>query len=138
MSKDLPDSGARTSFETGAVRDAMDGKGLPSLIPPIAIRKIAGRFEDGAKKYGRGNWQKGIPLSRYYDAMMRHLMQWGEGDMSEDHLGAIGWNMAAAAWTEDKIRRGDLPAYLNDLPFAEDAIEKTKDWEWLVKNPEDH
>ena len=33
----LPDSGARTAFDTGAVRDSMQGKGLPSMIPTCAI-----------------------------------------------------------------------------------------------------
>jgi hypothetical protein len=113
----LPDSGARTNFETGAVRDAMPGKGLPSAIPPIAIRKIAQRFEDGALKYSRNNWMKGIPLSRYQDAIIRHTLAWAEGDATEDHLGAVGWNMAAAAWTEQAIKDGKLPSELDDLPF---------------------
>lgn len=113
----LPDSGERTNFDTGAVRDASPGKGLPSDIPPIAIRMIAKRFEDGSAKYSRGNWRKGIPLSRYYDAIFRHTMLWGEGDTSEDHLGAVGWNMAAAAWTESQIKSGRLPKELDDLPF---------------------
>ena len=126
MSTTLPDSGSRSSFNTGAVRDAMAGKGLPSRIPPIAIRKIAKRFEDGAIKYPDGehgpNWMQGIPLSRYYDAMLRHLMQWGEDDQSEDHLGAIGWNMAAASWTEQQIKDGQLPKELDDLPFRKRRV----------------
>lgn len=113
----LPDSGARTSFATGAVRDAMEGKGMPHLIPPIAIRKIALRFEEGARKYGLSNWTKGIPLSRYQDAITRHTLAWAEGKTDEDHLGAVGWNFAAAAWTEEQIHLGNLPAELDDLPF---------------------
>jgi hypothetical protein len=113
----LPDTGDRTSFETGAVRDASLGKGCPHMIPPEAIRKIARRFEDGARKYERNNWMKGIPLSRYYDAIIRHTMLWAEGDIAEDHLGAVGWNMAAATWTEQAIADGRLPDTLNDLPF---------------------
>lgn len=113
----LPDSGDRTSFDTGAVRDAAQGKGLPSMIPPEAIRRVALRFEDGARKYGPGNWQKGLPLSRYQDAIMRHLLAWAEGRADEDHLAAVGWNYAAAVWTEDEIKAGRLPAALDDLPF---------------------
>lgn len=95
----------------------MPGKGLPSEIPPIAIRLIAQRFEDGALKYSRGNWRKGIPLSRYQDAIMRHTLAWAEGDLAENHLAAVGWNMAAAAWTEEEVNAGRLPAELDDLPF---------------------
>lgn len=113
----LPDSGERRTFITGAVRDAAPGKGLPSEIPPIAIRKIAARFESGAIQYGRGNCRKGIPLSSYYESIMRHLLAWAEGQTDEDHLGAMGWNYAMAAWTEQEIQAGRLPAELDDLPF---------------------
>ena len=70
----IPDTGSRTHFETGAVRDAMQGKGMPSMIPTSAIKSMAKRFEDGATKYGPDNWKKGIPTSRYCDAAYRHLM----------------------------------------------------------------
>jgi hypothetical protein len=112
----LPDSGARSHFETGAVRDASEGKGFFSMIPHEAERRIAKRFEDGAKKYGANNWRKGIPLSRFYDAIRRHLAAWALGKTDEDHLGAVGWNYAVAAWTEREIYDGRLPASLNDMP----------------------
>lgn len=112
----LPDSGSRTHFDTGAVRDASTGKGVPSMIPPDAIRRIGRRFEDGALKYDRDNWKKGIPLSRFYDAVIRHSMAWLEGQEDEDHLGAVGWNYSAAVWTEDEIKAGRLPASLDDRP----------------------
>lgn len=113
----LPDSGDRTNFSTGAVRDAMQGKGLPSLIPPQAIIRLAKRFEDGAVKYSRNNWMKGIPLSRFQDAIQRHLLAAAEGKTDEDHLGAVLWNAAAWIWTEDEIAAGRLPAELDDLPY---------------------
>ena len=56
----LPDSGERTAFDSGAVRDSMRGKGYPSMIPTVAIMAMARRFEDGATKYGRDNWKKGM------------------------------------------------------------------------------
>lgn len=116
----LPDSGSRSEFTTGAVRDAMSGKGLPSLIPPEAIRRLACRFEDGATKYGRDNWQKGIPLSRYHDAIVRHTLAAAEGEREEDHLGAVLWNAAAWIWTEDQIRDGLLPGELDDRTYTSD------------------
>lgn len=116
----LPDSGARTEYETGAVRDSSIGKGLPSNIPPEAIRRLAKRFEAGRAKYPDSdgpNWMKGIPLSHYQDSLMRHTLAAAEGDESEDHLGAVLWNAAGWIWTLDAIESGDLPASLNDLPF---------------------
>ena len=35
---ELPDSGERTEFETGSVRDSMKGKGFPSHLPPVVLR----------------------------------------------------------------------------------------------------
>ena len=111
----LPDSGKRSKFTTGAVRDASEGKGCPSLIPVAALRAVAKRFEDGATKYGRNNWQKGIPLSRYVDSLQRHLWQFMEGDTTEDHLGAIIWNAMCLTQTKKWIDMGKLPADLDDL-----------------------
>jgi hypothetical protein len=111
----LPDSGQRSLFDTGAVRDAMEGKGMPSLLPIAALRAASKRFEDGATKYGRDNWQKGIPLSRYVDSLYRHLWQFIDGDISEDHGGAIIWNAMCLIQTEKWIQEGKLPQSLDDL-----------------------
>jgi hypothetical protein len=111
----LPDSGERSEFTTGAVRDAMGGKGLPSLLPIEALRRASRRFEDGASKYGRNNWQKGIPLSRYVDALYRHLWQYMEDDDNEDHGGAIIWNAMCLVQTKEWIKQGKLPSELDDL-----------------------
>ena len=111
----LPDSGKRSEFQTGAVRDAMRGKGMPSLMPVSALRAVAKRFEDGAAKYGRDNWKKGIPVSRYIDALYRHLWQLMEKDTKEDHGGAVIWNAMCLVETLDAIERGELPKELDDL-----------------------
>ena len=111
----LPDSGKRSEFNTGAVRDAMEGKGMPSLLPIAALRAASKRFEDGANKYGRDNWTKGIPLSRYIDSLYRHLWQFMEGDESEDHAGAIVWNAMCLVQTEEWIKNGKLPKSLDDI-----------------------
>ena len=111
----LPDSGKRSEFDTGAVRDAMEGKGMPSLLPIAALRAASKRFEDGANKYGRDNWTKGIPLSRYIDSLYRHLWQFIEGDESEDHAGAIVWNAMCLVQTDEWIKNGKLPKSLDDI-----------------------
>lgn len=113
----LPDTGARTNFETGAVRDASVGKGIPSSIPPCFIRGVAQRFEDGARKYSKDNWLKGIPYSRFVDAIFRHTMAAAEGKTDESHLAAVGWNVAAWMETERRVNLGILPKELNDLAY---------------------
>lgn len=113
----LPDSGKRSEYVTGAVRDASIGKGMYAIIPPCALQAIARRFEDGATKYGKNNWMKGIPLSRYFDSLFRHMMQAAQGDASEDHFGAVLWNAACWLWTEQAIKEGRLPKELDDLDY---------------------
>ena len=111
----LPSSGDMSKFKTGAVRDAMQGKGLPSLIPVSALRAVAKRFEDGAEKYGRDNWRQGIPVSRYIDSLNRHMWQFIEQDEAEDHLAAVIWNAMCLYETKKMIDKGDLPEDLYDL-----------------------
>lgn len=111
----LPDSGERSEFNSGAVRDAMAGKGMPSLIPIDALRKVAKRFEDGAHKYGRDNWKLGIPASRYVDSLYRHLWALMEDDEAEDHGGAVIWNAMCLVQTLEWVKQGKLPKDINDL-----------------------
>jgi hypothetical protein len=111
----LPNQGYTKDFTTGARRDGDIGRGRPSLIPPIALRSLAKRFEDGGKLYGDNNWRKGFPLTRLYDSMFRHLLALAEGDETEDHAGAILWNASAWLWTKDQIKRGNLPIELDDI-----------------------
>lgn len=113
----LPDSGERTSYDTGAVRDSSTGKGTPHMIPPCAILRLGKLFEAGALKYGNLNFMKGIPLGRYHDSILRHLTAWAQGDKSEDHAAAVLWNMACAMWTEEEMEKGSLPPTLMTLPY---------------------
>ena len=114
----LPDSGERRSFSTGAVRDAGTGKGMPHLIPPIVMRRLAQRYEDGATKYAARNWEQGIPLSSYVDSALRHIWSMLEGKTDEDHAGAALWNIGGFIATEQAIKEGRLPDELNDLSDA--------------------
>jgi hypothetical protein len=113
----LPDSGVRTEFATGAVRENKAGKGRFADIPPCALHSLARRFQDGEPTHGRGNWMKGIPLSSYQDATNRHTLAAAQGHTDEDHFGAALWNLACWQWTEQEIEAGRLPKSLDDLPF---------------------
>lgn len=111
----IPDSGARSEFSTGAVRDAMQGKGIPSLMPILALQAVSKRFEDGAVKYGMNNWHKGIPLSRYVDSIYRHLWALMQDCSEEDHGAAVIWNCMCLMQTKEWIKEGRLPHELDDL-----------------------
>ena len=161
----IKDSGQRREFESGAVRDIVEGKGRCDLVPlssaailifsslsPVpdidyidthiekivlkaldeyisrfnegievqerqlskvvqnfliargwsrddAFLEVSKHYEEGAKKYGEYNWQKGIPCHSYIDSAIRHLMKWCRGDNDEPHDRAFLWNILSLHWT---------------------------------------
>lgn len=144
----IKDSGDRTQFETGAVRDMREGKGRCDLMPlkvvasyvgddgidPVLsyiddfqkcgetwalynaiayfdelhwdncytmLLEVAKHFEEGAKKYGENNWQKGIPVHCYIDSAVRHYLKWLRGDTDEPHDRAFVWNLMCCIWEVD-------------------------------------
>jgi hypothetical protein len=112
----LKDSGLRSEFDTGAVRDGQEGKGRMDLLPVRALIEVSKIMEAGAKKYAARNWEKGIPLSRFMDSGLRHAMKWLRGDRDEPHLAQACWNFLCLLDTQTRIEEGVLPAELNDLP----------------------
>jgi hypothetical protein len=112
----IKDSGTRSDFNTGAVRDGQEGKGRMDLLPVRAIIEVSKIFEAGAKKYVARNWEKGINLSRYMDSGLRHAMKWLRGDRDEPHLAMACWNFLCLLETQIRIEEGLLPPELNDLP----------------------
>ena len=137
----IKDSGERTEFQTGAVRDMRAGKGRCDLMPlsivaevmddgiirdvarfqtsgdwrdlssailrfaherkwsvPELMLETSIHFEEGAKKYGENNWQKGIPIKCYIDSAVRHYLKWRKGDTDEPHDRAFVWNLLCCMW----------------------------------------
>jgi hypothetical protein len=111
----LPDSGKTQEFSTGAHRDAQEGKGRFDLLPLDALTRIAKHYEAGALKYGENNWKKGMPLTRYLDSAMRHLVKLLGGLDDEDHAAAVCWNLMSFMYTQKAVKEGNLPAELNNL-----------------------
>ena len=76
---------------------------------PTMLLEVSKHFEEGAKKYGEYNWQKGIPLHCYIDSGVRHYLKWCRGDKDEPHDRAFVWNVLCALWTlENKPEMNDL------------------------------
>lgn len=98
----IKDSGDRTAFSTGAVRDLHEGKGRMDLLPWTAIMEVAKHCENGAKKYGEHNVDKGIPTNSLCDSAARHLAKYLEGWTDEPHLVAAAWNLLWAIQMEVK------------------------------------
>lgn len=66
---------------------------------PTMILEVSKHFEEGAKKYGEYNWQKGIPINCYIDSAVRHYLKWLRGDTDEPHDRAFVWNIICCMWT---------------------------------------
>jgi hypothetical protein len=111
------DSGTRSQFSTGAVRDAQEGKSRIDLMPVRAIFEVAKVMEEGARKYAARNWEKGIPLHRFMDSGLRHALKHLRGDKDEPHLAMACWNLLCCLETQMRIEEGLLPVELNDLPY---------------------
>lgn len=99
---EIKDSGERTQFETGAVRDMHSGKGRMDLLPWEAIVEVSKHCEEGALKYGERNCEKGIPIHSLIDSAFRHLAKYMMGMKDEPHLRAAAWNVLFALYMEIK------------------------------------
>jgi len=84
-----------------------------SDVPTVALFALGAAMSDGASKYGRYNYRDtNVTASVFYDAMMRHLTAWYNGedhapDSKVHHLGHI---MASCAIALD----AELHAKFND------------------------
>ncbi|MFN9899957.1 MAG: dATP/dGTP diphosphohydrolase domain-containing protein, partial [bacterium] len=55
-----------------------------SLLPLRAVEDVVKVLEFGARKYAPDNWMK-VPdaRERYWDAAMRHMIEWKAGDKKD-------------------------------------------------------
>ena len=78
------------------------GQSLPDMMLEVAIH-----YEEGAKKYGEHNWEKGLPLWCFIDSATRHFLKYLGGRTDERHDRAFVWNMLGFMYT------------INHLPVSE-------------------
>jgi len=91
------------TFESGAVRGTGCMNARYDLINPVALRRLAETYAEGAKKYGDSNWQKGIPSPDLLNHAITHIEAWRNGDTSEDHLAHAAWNLCTLMYTEERL-----------------------------------
>lgn len=116
-SSGYPDDNPKTALGTA--------KPSLSVIPPVALFHMGQAMQDGKAKYGLMNWREHkVSSSIYYDAAMRHLMAWWDGenrasDSGVHHLahamaclGIILDAEATGQLNDDRPLAGNLPAFL--------------------------
>ncbi|HRP25362.1 dATP/dGTP diphosphohydrolase domain-containing protein [Thauera sp.] len=77
---ELPDGNPKTAF----------GQAKPGLsdVPTTALRELGVVMRLGATKYGRFNWRAdAVSATVYYDAALRHMMAWMDGEESDPESG---------------------------------------------------
>ena len=116
----IKDSGERTEFSTGAVRDMKRGVGRMDLLPWYGIMEVSKHCEEGAEKYGEHNVDKGIPLHSLCDSAARHLAKFICGELDEDHLRAACWNLLWA------LNQRKTHPELDDLYSHKEMVEKVR------------
>jgi hypothetical protein len=117
-------------FSTGSRRDKQEGKGLPSLLQLAAMLEVSKVAETGAVHYGRDNWRKGQPLSRFLDSAIRHIVKYVYGWNDEPHIEQAIWNLLSLKETKMMIDMDLLPKELDDVPSD---MFKDKDMADLMK-----
>ena len=97
-------------FTTGATRDNNDNKGDMVSVPWEAILRLSRLYQEGARRYERWNFRKGIPVSSFIDSACRHIAKYQCGKDDEDHLAAAAFNILGAMLMEEiKPEMIDLP-----------------------------
>lgn len=76
-----------TSEEKGSGARYNTGKPDLSLIPLCTLEDEARVWEYGAKKYARGNWQKGMSWNAVLACALRHLAKFQAGEDNDEETG---------------------------------------------------
>ncbi len=97
-----------THYETGAVRDDRTGKPNYLAVSFTARHRYVRYMTEMAKKYGEGNWRKGIPTYSYEESLLRHISQYfrnkyenGQDEPEKDHLSAALFNLEGIIHNEE-------------------------------------
>ena len=75
------------------------------LIPWRPLTELGKLYQFGANKYEPHNWKKGMAWSRCYNALLRHLQAWWEGETNDPeskchHLSSVAWCAFTLIWYE--------------------------------------
>lgn len=94
----------RTSINFACIIALDNVRNNDNDLGAVGLMLVANRLEEGAKHYGERNWEKGIPIDRYIDSGLRHLIK-AQVCNDEDHWGAFIWNLHCIIH-EHELERG--------------------------------
>lgn len=128
----MNDSGNRTEFANGMVREVNPEKPAFHLMMPLGVpydeqflTRIAKHMQKGALKYADRNWEKGISLEvleRARASAMRHMIQWMSDETDEDHAAAVFFNLMQAEYVKYKLKEQEIESQrLSDRPGSPDS-----------------
>jgi len=82
-------------------KDSVGTRKVPfSCVPAPVLSELAVALLEGARKYGRHNYRvAGVRMSVYYDATLRHLTSWWEGEDLDPDSGLSHITKAIASLT---------------------------------------
>ena len=112
------DSGDRTQYASGMVRDRNDDKTRYDLVIPLDGECMLDRWAElltrGAAKYEARNWEKANSqqeLDEFIQSAWRHFRKWLRQDPEdlEDHAAAIYFNVQGAEYVREKIWKQQNP-----------------------------
>jgi len=128
-------------------KDAIGVRKAPlSCVPMTVVAELGVAMLEGASKYGRHNWREaGVRSSVYFDAAMRHLIAWWEGEDidRESNMSHVIKAMATLTVLRDAQMAGKLeddrpPAVVFGLyPFLNGAAAEILD-RHADKRPKHH
>lgn len=110
------------TFTTGAIRDVEEGKeDYIETISWTAFKRYAEYMTGKKKKYGAGNFKKGIDPESYERSLVRHLSKYlinkhefGGLEEGEDHLAAMIFNIFGLMHEEARQIDKGFNDYTND------------------------
>jgi len=99
-------------FTTGAIRDLDDSKECYiETISWTAMKRYAKYMTGTKKKYGTGNFKRGIPIESYEQSLLRHIQKYlankyedGQEEREEDHLSAILFNVFGIIHEQERTK----------------------------------
>lgn len=103
-------------------KDAVGVRKVPfSTVPARVVAEVGLAMLEGSRKYGRHNYRvAGVRASVYYDALLRHMTAWWEGEDIDPESGISHVVKAAAclfvlrdAMTNDKLTDDRPPSLQN-------------------------